>query len=134
MRGCLTAIVALCVLVLFVWGLGVMLSDRVMGSGLENFEGRERWMASQALFHIADFYGNGSLEVGDYNGPPLVLGWHVESVEECPGTPSRKEIEGNHYRAVIGAHAKVRAYSLFGIPRGEMEVTCRGHRKWEPYF
>jgi len=91
-------------------------------------------MASQALFHTADFYGNGSLEIGDYNGPPLVLGWYVKSVEECRGTPSREDFEGNSYRAMVGARAEIGAYSIFGVPRGEMDVTCIGQRKWEPYF
>lgn len=134
MKGCLTAFATLSVFLFFVWSLGVVLPDRLIGFDLEDFEGSERRMASQALFHITEVYGNGFLEIGDYNGPPLVLGWHVKSVRECPGTPSRRDFEMGHYNAVVGARAKIGAYSLFGVPRGEMEVTCRGHRRWESYW
>lgn len=127
-------IAGLCVLAFFVLGLGVILPGRLIGSGLEDFGGREKRMASGGFFHVAQYYGDSFLEYDDYIGPPLVLGWHIEGLEECPGAPSRKDIEGNSYRAVGGASATVEAYTLFGIPRGEMKVTCAGRREWTPYF
>lgn len=130
MKGCLVTLVALFVFLL----LAVELPIRLVEPGLEDFEGRERKMASRALADVATFYGNGFLEIGDYNGPPLVLGWYVKSVEKCPPPPSGEKIEKDSYRSFVGANAKIGTYSLFGIPRGEMELTCGGHRKWKSYF
>lgn len=133
MRGCLAVLVLLSVLVF----LGLVVPVRLIGTGLDDFGDpgdRERRMAAKALFHGPELYGSGSLEIGDYNGPPLVLGWHVESVEECPPLPGRERSEADSYRAYGGGSASIRSYTLFGIPRGEMEVTCGGRRKWESYF
>ena len=130
MRGCLTVLAVLFVLVF----LGVELPYRLIGTGIEDFEGRERRMASGALFHGPELYGSGFLEIGDYNGPPLVLGWHVKGVKECPEPPPGKKIEKDSYRAYAGASARIGAYTLFGVPRGEMGVTCGGRRLWDSYF
>src|SRR3712207_3428237 len=99
MKGCLVVLAVLVILGV----VSVVLPNRLIGSGLEDFEGSKRRMASQALFHIATYYGNGFLEIGDYTGPPLVLGWHVRGVEECPGTPSGEDFEEDSYRAAVGA-------------------------------
>ena len=118
---------------LLLWMLGIVLPSWVIGSGLEGFGdpgNRERRMASRALLHGAELHGSGFLEIGDYNGPPLVLGWHVKSVKECPERPPGKRIEKDSYRAYAGASARIGAYTVFGIPRGEMEVTCTGRREW----
>ncbi len=129
MKGCLMVLAVLVAL----WVVGVVLPNRLIGIGLEDFEGRERRIASRALLDISSGYGNGFLEIGDYTGSPLVLGWHVTSVEECPDAPPGKRVERDSIRAYVGGRATVGAYGLFGIPRGEMEVACSGHRKWEPY-
>ena len=129
MKGCLT------VLVLVFLGLAVPM--RLIGTGLDGFGDPgdcERRMAAKALFHGPELYGSGFLEIGDYNGPPLVLGWHVESVKKCPPLPGGEEPEADSYRAYGGGRANIRAYTLFGIPRGEMEVDCGGRRQWESYF
>ena len=130
MKGSLVVLAVLVAL----WLASVELPNRLIGIGLEDFEGRERRLASRALLDISSGYGNGFLEIGDYTGPPLVLGWHVTSVEECPDPPPGKRVERDSIRAYVGGRATVGADSLFGIPRGEMEVTCSGQRKWEPYF
>lgn len=130
MKGCITALAALFFLVF----LEVVLPDRLIGTGIEDFEGNERRMASKAFFHGPELYGSDFLEIGDYNGPPLVLGWHVKSVEECQAPPPGEKIEKDSYQAYAGASARIGAYSLFGIPRGEMEVTCGGRRQWESSF
>jgi hypothetical protein len=83
MKGCLTVLVPLSVLVV----LGLVVPIRLIGTGLDDFGDRERRMAAKALFHGPELYGNSFLEIGDYSGPPLVLGWHVEGVEECPPLP-----------------------------------------------
>lgn len=138
MRDRPAALAVLCALVLFfVWGLGVELPLRLIGTGLEDFGhpgDRERRMAARALFHGPELYGSGILEIGDYNGPSLVLGWYVESVEECPPLPGGEKPETDSYRAYGGGSAKIEAYGLFGLPRGEMEVTCGGRREWTSYF
>jgi len=108
------------------WGLGVALPSRYIGDGLDAFEGAEKAAASRALFDVTEYYGNGFLEIGDYNGPPLVLGWRVEAAEGCPGAPFGEE--------AVGANARIEAYGPFGLPRGEMEVACRGERVWESYW
>lgn len=115
-------------------GAGLILPIYLIDLGLEDFEGSERRMAARALFHGPELYGSGFLEIGDYNGPPLVLGWHVKSVEECPSLPGGRKPEADSYRAYGGGRARIGAYTLFGIPRGEMEVTCGGRREWESYF
>jgi hypothetical protein len=51
---------------------------------------------------------------------PVLAGW--EKPEE------------DSYRAYGGGSARIGAYTLFGIPRGEMEVDCGGRRRWESYF
>jgi len=133
MRGCLTVLA-----ILFVLGfLAVELPYRLIGNGLDDFGNpgdRERRMAAKALFHGPELYGSGFLEIGDYNGPTLVLGWHVESVEECPPLPGGEKPEADSYRAYGGGSASIGAYTLFGIPRGEMDVDCGGRRWWESYF
>ena len=133
MRGCLVslvviigALILLCFCFFFPLGF--------IGSGLEDFEGRERRMAGDVLIHVESFYGSGILEIGDYNGPLLVLGWHIENVERCSGAPSRKDLDTGHYNAIVRARGEIGAYTLFGIPLGEMEVTCRGDRRWKPRF
>jgi hypothetical protein len=125
-------LVFLVVLLALLWA-GLVLPGRLIDSRLEDFERQERRMASGALFHVAAFYGDGFLEIGDYNGPPLVLGWRVKSVQECPA-PTDEDIEMAHYNAEVGASAKVGAYGPFGIPVGEMGVDCSGRRNWESRF
>ncbi len=121
MKGCLVILAAL--LALFLAGL--ILPTYLVGSGVDDFEGRERRMATRALFHGTAYY----------DGPPLVLGWHVEGVEECPPLPRGEEPREDGYRAWTGGRsARIGAYTLFGIPRGEVEVTCGGRREWESYF
>jgi len=51
MKGCLVVLAVLVCL----WVVGVVLPARLIGSSLEDFKGRDRQMASQALFHTADF-------------------------------------------------------------------------------
>ena len=130
MKGCLVTFAALLALFL----TGVVLPSWLIGIGIEDFEGPERRMASRALFYGPELYGSGFLEIGDYNGPPLVLGWHVDGVEKCPPLPRGEKPEADSYRAYAGGSATIGAYTLFGIPRGEMEVTCGGRREWESYF
>ncbi len=80
-------------------------------------------------------YGSSSLYVLEYAGPSFVLGWHVESVERCPPLPRGEELREDVYRPYAGGRsARIGAYTLFGIPRGEVEVTCGGRREWESYF
>ena len=130
MKGCLTVLVLLSVLVV----LGLVVPIRLIGTGLDDFGDRERRMAAKALFHGPELYGSGFLEIGDYSGPPLVLGRHVEGVEECPPLPGGEKLEEDSYRAYGGGSARIGAYPLFGIPRGEMEVDCGGRRRWESYL
>lgn len=113
---------------------GVALPGRLIDSGLEDFEGREKRMAFDALVHVGTYFGWSSLDPWEYIGPPLVLGWRIEEVEPCLGKPTREDYQMASYRAEIGARAKIGAYTLFGIPRGEVKVNCEGHRNWEPYF
>ncbi len=129
MRGCLTSLIVLCV---FVY-LSIILPSQLIGFGLEDFEGQER-LASHALLDVTSYYGNGSLEIGDYNGPPLVPGWHTKGVEECSAPPPGKRIEKDSLRAYIGGRATVGAYTLFGIPLGEIHLARGDQRRWEPYF
>ena len=114
--------------------VGTLLPPRIIGLGLEDFESRERRTASHALFLVSTLYGDSSLDVLEYVGPPFVLGWHVEGVEECPPLPRGEEPEEDSYRAYAGGSARIGAYTLFGIPRGEVEVTCGGRKEWDPYF
>lgn len=114
--------------------LGVMLPTRLIDPGVEDFEGRDRRMAARAFFHVATYYGESFVNYDDYIGPPLVLGWRTGSAKECPDPSPGKTIEKDSYRAYGGANAGIGAYSLFGIPRGEVEVTCGGRRQWQSYF
>ena len=98
MKGCLTVLVLLSVLVV----LGLVVPIRLIGTGLDDFGDRERRMAAKALFHGPELYGSGFLEIGDYSGPPLVLGRHVEGVEECPPLPGGETPEEDSYRAYGG--------------------------------
>lgn len=113
---------------------GAMLPFWLIGFGVEDFEGRERRTASQALFLVTTLYGNSSFEVLEYVGPPFVLGWHVEDVEKCPPLPRGEQPEEDSYRAHAGGSARIGAYTLFGIPRGQVEVTCGSRREWKSYF
>lgn len=114
---------------------GTLLPLRTIDSGVEDFEGRERRAASSAFFTVTTLYGDSSLDVLEYTGPSLVLGWHVEGLEECPPLPRGEEPREDGYRAYAGGRsARIGAYTLFGIPRGEVEVTCGGRREWESYF
>jgi hypothetical protein len=131
MKGCLSVFVVLAILL----SVGALLPLRIIDSGVEDFEGRERRAASAAFFTVSTLYGDSSLEVLEYVGPPLVLGWHVEGVEECPPLPRGEEPREDGYRAYAGGRsARIGAYTLFGIPRGEVEVTCGGRREWRSYF
>ena len=98
MKGCLVTFAALLALFL----TGVVLPSWLIGIGIEDFEGPERRMASRALFYGPELYGSGFLEIGDYNGPPLVLGWHVDGVEKCPPLPRGEKPEADSYRAYAG--------------------------------
>jgi hypothetical protein len=133
MKGCL---IVFAVLVgLFAGGLGLPMW--LIDNGVEDFGNRgdpERRGAARAFFYVATYYGESFLDYGDYIGPPLVLGWRVEDVEGCPPLPSGEEPEEDGYRAYAGVSAEIGAYTLFGIPRGEVEVTCGGRREWKPYF
>ena len=133
MKGCLSVFA-----VLFVLLVGALLPPWIIGNGLEDFGNRgdpERRAASAALFVVTTLYGSSSLNVLEYTGPSLVLGWHVESVERCPPLPGGEKPEADSYRAYAGGRsARIGAYTLFGIPRGAVEVTCGGRREWEPYF
>ncbi len=130
MKGCLSVFSALAVLLL----VGALLPPWLIGGGVGDFEGRERRMASRAFFYVTTLYGYSSLDVYEYVGPPLVLGWHVENVKECPPLPHGEEPREDGYRAYAGGSAVIGAYTLFGIPRGEVEVSCGGRREWESYF
>ncbi len=130
MRGLLAVFAVLIVLVF----LGAGLPVRLIGNGLEGFGNHERRVASRAFFHVVTYYGETFLEYDDYTGPSLVLGWHVESVKKCPPLPGGRKPEADSYRAYAGASARIGAYSLFGIPRGEIDVDCDGRRRWESYF
>ena len=131
MKGCLSVFAVLVVLLLS----GVYLPSWIIGDGVEDFEGSERRAASAALYLVTTLYGYSSIDVLEYVGPPLVIGWHVEGVEKCPPLPRGEEPRKNGYRAWTGGRsARIGAYTLFGIPRGEVEVTCGGRREWEPYF
>ena len=130
MKGCLVTAAALPILFM----VGAVLPPWLIGTGLEDVEGQQKLMARDGFFYVAQYYGDGFLEYDDYIGPPFVLGWRLEDVEECPGAPSRKETEGGSYGAAVGASATVEAYTLFGIPWGEVRVNCGGHRRWHPYF
>ena len=130
MKGTIVALAVLGALLV----AGLVLPGGLVGSGIGDFEGRQRKAARVAFFYVATYYGESFLEYGEYIGPPLVLGWRIEGVEECPGEPTRKEVEGNSYRALVGARATVEAYTLFGVPRGKVDVTCEGRRNWDPYF
>ncbi len=133
MKGCL---VVIAVLVGLLAG-GLVLPVWLIGNRPEDFGNRgdpERREAARALFHAAAYYGEGFLEYGDYIGPPLVLGWRVECMEGCPPFPGGEEPEEDSYRAYAGASAMIGAYTLFGIPRGELQVTCGGRREWKSYF
>lgn len=132
MKAWLTVFAAL----LALWGFGVVLPERLIGSGIDDFGNPgdpERRMAAKALFHGPGLFGSGFLEISDYNGPPLVLGWHVKSVKRCPPLPNGEKPEADSYRAYGGGNARIGAYGPFGVPRGEMEVTCGGGRVWEGY-
>ena len=106
----------------------------LIGSGRDDFEGREWRMASRAYFHVLTYYGESFLQIREYMGPPLVLRWRVYSVKGCPALPPGKRLEKDNHRAYAGASAKIGAYTFFGIPLGRMEVACSGHRRWMPYF
>jgi hypothetical protein len=94
-----------CAVLFALLGAGLILPIYLIGTGLEDFGNpgnRERRMAANALFHGTGLYGDGLLEIGDYNGPPLVLGWYVEGVEECPPLPGGRKPEADSYRAFGG--------------------------------
>jgi hypothetical protein len=113
----------------FVLVFGVALPHLLIGSGVEDFEGIEKRMAEGARDNISTHYGTGL----DYIGPPLTVDWRVRSVEKCPGTPS-----GGRFERLVemggGKRAEVEAYTLFGIPRGQVVIPCRDNLRWEPYF
>ena len=133
MKGCLSVFAMLVVLL-----VGALLPPWIIGTGLEDFGNPgdpERRAAGAALFVVTTYYGSSSLNVLEYTGPSLVLGWHVESVQRCPPLPRGEEPREDGYRAYAGGRsARIGAYTLFGIPRGEVKVTCGGRREWEPYF
>lgn len=134
MRGWLVGVIAASlaspVFVVFVWAFGVLLPDRLVGSGAVSFEGIEKRMADAALLDITLQYGWGR-GPWEYTGPPLVVEWHVTSVEKCPGTPP-----GERYERAGGYRAEVEAYTFFGFPRGKTVIGCGGETrlKWEPRF
>ncbi len=134
MKGCLSILVVL--IGLFVGGL--VLPVWLIGNGLEDFGNPgdpERRAAGAARYLVTTHYGSSSLNVLAYTGPSLVLGWHVESVERCPPLPRGEEPREDGYRAYAGGRsARIGAYTLSGIPREEVEVTCGGRREWEPNF
>jgi hypothetical protein len=132
LKGCIVALAllgTLPLLLVFVLVFGVALPHLLIGSGVEHFEGIEKQMAEGALDNISTHYGTGL----DYTGPPLTIDWRVKSVEKCPGMPS-----GYRFERLVemggGKRAEVEAYTLFGIPRGEVLLSCRSDPKWEPYF
>lgn len=133
MKGCLSVFAVLVVLL-----VGALLPPWIIGTGLEDFGNPgdpERRAAGAALYLVTTLYGSSSLNVLEYTGPSLVLGWHVEGVERCPPLPRGEEPREDGYRAWTGGRsATIGAYTLFGVPRGEVEVTCGGRREWEPYF
>ena len=130
MKGCLVIVAVL--LALFI--AGAVLPTGLIGSGVRDFKGDERRMAQRAFFYMTTYYGASFLNYGEYVGPALVLGWRVKGVEECPPLPRGEEPREDSYRAYAGGSARIGAYTLFGIPRGEVEVTCGGRREWESYF
>ena len=119
MKDCLSVFAVLVVLL-----VGALLPPWIIGTGLEDFgnrRGPERRAASAALFIVTTLYGDSSLNVLEYTGPSLVLGWHVESVQRCPPLPRGEEPREDGYRAYAGGRsARIGAYTLFGIPRGEV--------------
>lgn len=130
--GRLVAVVYVTVLlmVVVVALLGVLLPRQLVGSGVDGFEGRERRMAEGALGDIA-FHGRPSLSLEP--APPTIVRWRVTAVGKCPGTPSGRRFE-QMIKLLGGYRAEVRAYGLFGIPRGEAVIACQGDPDWEPYF
>jgi hypothetical protein len=130
MKGCLSAFAALVVLL-----VGALLPPWIIGNGLEDLgnPGDPEWRAAgAALYLVTTLYGDSSLNVLEYVGPPLVLTWHVEGVERCPPLPRGEEPGEDGYRAFSGGRsARIGAYTLFGIRRGGVEVTCGGRREWE---
>ena len=83
MKGRLSVFAALAVLLL----ASALLPLLIVDSGVEGFEGRERRGASAAFFLVTTLYDGRSLDVLEYVGPPLGLGWHVEGVGKCPPLP-----------------------------------------------
>jgi hypothetical protein len=132
LKGCILAFALLGnlpFLLGFVLLFGVVLPRHIIGPGSEHFEDIEKQMAEGALDNISTHYGTGL----DYTGPPLTVDWRVKSVEKCPGMPS-----GTRFERLVemggGKRAEVEAYTLFGIPRGQVVIPCRDDLRWEPYF
>lgn len=85
-------ILAGCVLVFAAWFFAFVFPYLWVGSGVDEYEGRQTRSADEAYGHTILLYGDGFLD--DHSGPGAVLGWHVEDVRNCPGTPSGPSTSG----------------------------------------
>ena len=123
----ITALYFLPVLLLY---LSLALPGAFIDSGVDDFEGRERRMATAALLDVGLHWEPASM------GAPVpffTTAYRVESVEKCPGTPSGKEYE-EMIEATAGYRADVRFYTLLGIPEGELHILCDADPRWESFF
>ncbi len=55
----------------------MLLPRHLIGSGTEDFEGREKQMAFYVICDASTHYGWSFLDPLECTGPPLVLGWRV---------------------------------------------------------
>jgi hypothetical protein len=107
---------AVAVLPAVVWELGVELPNRVIDSGVEDFEGVEKAMARAALDKVY-------LETRETAS--FMVDKRVTRVGKCHVRPSGKKIEDEYGSKSAGFSAEVRPYTLFGIPEGKIFLSCR---------
>ena len=111
--------------------LSLALPGAFIDSGVDDFEGRERRMASAALLNV-DLHWNAD-DMMTTQAPPFSTAWRVRSVEKCPGTPSGREYE-EMIKLAYGYRAEVEFYTILGIPRGMLHIQCESDPRWEPYY
>ncbi len=125
LRSCIVVLAALAVTILLfpalVWQLGMELPQRLIDSGVEDFEGMDKEMAKASLDKVHLTYREQAT---------LMVDERVMRVEQCPGTPSEDEFERKYVSMLVGFSAEIRPYTLFGIPMGTIVLPCNRSMRW----
>ncbi len=109
MRGCLTIVLLLVLLV-----LGMVLPRFLIGDGVNLYKGGYRELAEDALLQTEIFFA------GDHAGA-IITAKRVMKVGMCGHYPP--EVGDRPHSWIQG---EVQLYTIFGIPYGQVRFQCEG--------